>query len=106
MREASLSYHLLLYETVENFVERRTPYRSEHVANVQAQRDAGNLILAGAFDPADGAALLFRGDEPADAERFAREDPYVREGLVISWRVRRWNVVIDECRGVGSGSDA
>jgi uncharacterized protein YciI len=27
-------------------------------------------------------------------ERFAEDDPYVRAGLVKSWKVRKWNAVI------------
>jgi proline iminopeptidase len=38
--------------------------------------------------------LVFRSDSREAAERFAREDPYVKEGLVTSWRVREWTVVI------------
>jgi uncharacterized protein YciI len=42
----------------------------------------------------DGAALVFKGDDPSVAERFARNDPYVVNGLVQNWRVRAWNVVV------------
>jgi hypothetical protein len=28
------------------------------------------------------------------AEDFARNDPYVKAGLVTAWRVRQWNVVV------------
>ena len=51
--------------------------------------------MAGALaDPADRAVLVFRGDDAAAAEAFAEADPYVREGLVRSWQVRPWTVVI------------
>ena len=42
----------------------------------------------------DGAVLLFQGDSPAAAEAFARQDPYVQDGLVPEWKVRPWTVVI------------
>ena len=29
-------------------------------------------------------------------ERFVAADPYVREGLVVAWRVRRWDTVVGE----------
>lgn len=32
-------------------------------------------------------------------ERFAREDPYVTEGLVTRWEVREWVVVIGDGEG-------
>ena len=44
--------------------------------------------------PPDAALLVFRGAGPEDAEAFAQADPYVRNGLVTSWRVREWKVVV------------
>jgi len=39
---------------------------------------------------------VFRADNADAAERFARADPYVMQGLVTGWRVRPWNVVIGD----------
>ena len=51
-------------------------------------------MLAGALtNPPDTAILLFQGDSPEVAEKFAREDPYVTNGLVKRWRVREWTTV-------------
>jgi len=87
-------YFALFYDTVDNFAERRQPYRQEHLALVeQAHRD-GRLLLAGALKPADGALLIFKTDSAAEVEAFARNDPYVARGLVKDWRVREWTVVI------------
>jgi uncharacterized protein YciI len=85
-------YHVLVYETVEDYVERRRPFRAEHLALAEEARRAGHLVMAGAFEPADGALRVFR--DGAAAEAFAAADPYVRNGLVRSWRVRAWNVVV------------
>jgi uncharacterized protein YciI len=53
--------------------------------------------MAGALaEPADGAALVFRGPSPQAAEAFAQADPYVKNGLVKRWRVRHWNTVIGD----------
>ena len=88
-------YYLLLYDVVENYVEKRKPLREAHLDCAQKALARGELVLAGAFtDPVDGAALVFRGEDPSVAERFARNDPYVVNGLVERWRVRAWNVVI------------
>jgi uncharacterized protein len=90
-----MAYYALLYETVPDHVERRKPFRAEHLALAQAAHGRGELVLAGAWaNPVDGALLVFRGDSPDAAEAFARADPYVRSGLVTSWRVREWTVVI------------
>ena len=87
-------YFALFYDTVENFVERRQPFREEHLAAARRAHAEGKLVLAGALKPADGALLVFRGDTSAVAEEFARADPYVAGGLVKNWRVREWTVVI------------
>ena len=90
-----MTYWALQYDLVDDYPERRTPLRPEHVGLAQAALERGDLVLAGALDePMDAALLVFRGDTKAAAEAFARDDPYVREGLVTAWRVRRWNVVV------------
>ena len=84
----------LFYKTVENFAERRQPYRQEHLALAEQAHREGRLLLAGALKPADGALLIFRADTATAVEAFAQSDPYVRHGLVTEWRVREWTVVI------------
>lgn len=88
-------YYLLLYDVVDQFTERRVPYRDTHLTLARAANDRGELIMAGAFaEPADGAALVFKGEDQSVAERFAAQDPYVKEGLVKHWTVRKWTVVV------------
>ena len=54
-------------------------------------------MLAGALaDPVDKAVLLFKGDSAEAAEKFARADPYVTNGIVKRWRVREWTTVAGE----------
>ena len=88
-------YYILFYKTVENYVERRAPYREEHLEYAIAAHERGSLVMAGALsEPADSAVLVFKCDEPAAAEEFARNDPYVKNGLIVEWQVRPWTVVI------------
>lgn len=88
-------YFLLLYDLVDDYLERRPAFRAEHLALATAAHERGEIVLAGAFaDPADGAALVFKADDVGVVERFAQNDPYVQNGLVSRWRVRPWTVVI------------
>jgi uncharacterized protein YciI len=88
-------YHMLLYDVVENFIERRAVFREAHLKLVQAAHGRGELIMAGALvDPVDGAALVFEAEDRSVAERFAQNDPYVKGGLVKAWKVRTWSVVV------------
>ena len=88
-------YWLLFYDVVDDYVERRTPLRGDHLALATAAYERGELLLAGALaDPPDGAVLVFAAEDASVAEDFAAADPYVQHGLVTSWRVRAWTVVI------------
>jgi uncharacterized protein len=84
--------HLLLYEYVEDIVERREPFRAQHLAAIRAGKDDGRILMAGPLgDPPHGGALLFA--DPGAAEAFAQADPYVTNGLVTRWRVELWTLV-------------
>lgn len=88
-------YFLLFYETVENYVARRAPFREAHLAHANKYREEGLLVMAGALaNPADGAVLVFKADSPDIPKRFAEEDPYVKQGLITKWTVREWSVVV------------
>jgi uncharacterized protein len=88
-------YYVLLYEVCDDFINRRAPFRPEHLKMLEEAHRRGDLVMAGAFsDPVDGAALVFRGSDPSIVRRFAETDPYVTKGLVTNWRVRGWNVVV------------
>lgn len=90
-------HYLLFYDVVENYAERRAPFRSDHLAYAKQALDRGELVLGGAFaSPIDGTVLLFKGSSPAAAEAFAKSDPYVVNGLVTRWRVREWTTVVGD----------
>ncbi len=87
-------YFALQYEVVPDYLARRGAFRAEHLALAQRWHREGKLVLAGAYDPADGALLVFKAGSAAEVEGFVREDPYVRNGLVATWRIRAWTVVV------------
>jgi uncharacterized protein YciI len=90
-------HYLLFYDVVPDYLERRANFRRDHLDLCWKACDRGELILGGALaDPVDGAVLLFQGDSPKVAERFAAADPFVRNGLVTQWRVRPWTTVVGE----------
>jgi uncharacterized protein YciI len=90
-------HYILFYDVAPDFLERRAALRDEHLTLAWQAHAQGDLVLGGALaDPVDGAVLLFQGDSPAAAERFAAADPYVRHGLVTQWRVRAWTTVVGD----------
>lgn len=90
-------HFLLFYDAAPDYLEKRPHFRADHIDHAWRAHARGELVLAGALaDPVDGAVLLFQGDSPSGAESFAREDPYVKNGLVTAWRVREWTTVVGD----------
>jgi len=84
--------HILFYDYVENAVEARAPHREAHIALFREWTAAGRVLEGGALgDPPHGAAIVFA--DAADAEEFARVDPYVTNGVATSWRIEPWSLV-------------
>lgn len=96
-----MAHALLIYEVVDDYIERRAAFRTRHLELIRDADQRGEVVIAGALaDPADGAVLAFRGETAEAAEqaarRFAEADPYVANGLVTRWRVRRWMTVVGD----------
>jgi uncharacterized protein YciI len=88
-------HYLLFYHLVDDYMNRRPAYRASHIALARQAVARGELVLAGALaDPPDKAVLMFRGSSPQAAESFAKDDPYVTNGLVTRWYVRPWTTVV------------
>jgi uncharacterized protein YciI len=88
-----MNYYALLYEVIDDYVAQRAQFRDAHLQSASAAAGRGELLLAGAMTEPDGALLVFRAADRSVAENFARNDPYVVNGLVTRWEVRPWNVV-------------
>ena len=80
---------VLFYDYVPDIVERRGPFRDEHLALLSEH----GCLLGGALgDPPHGAAIVFKSE--ADAEAFRSADPYGAAGLVQDSRIEPWTVAV------------
>ncbi len=90
-------HYLLFYDVVDDYLSKRVPYRAAHLEYLKKAHDRGEVVYAGALsEPTDGAVFVFSGTKLGAAEQFAQSDPYVLNGLVVKWRVRKWMTVIGE----------
>jgi uncharacterized protein YciI len=89
------TFYVLHYDGADDYVTRRMAHRDAHLALVRETSARGEIVMAGAVnDPPSGAMLVFRQADAA--ERFARQDPYVLNGVAKSWRIVPWHVVAGE----------
>jgi hypothetical protein len=90
-------HYILFCDVVDDYVEKRAQFREAHLQLARQAHERGELVLAGALaELVDGAVLVFQGSSPEPAEAFANSDPYVLNGLVKAWRVRKWTTVIGD----------
>jgi len=88
-------HYLLIYDVADDYMERRSMFRTEHLQLAQEFFDRGLLQLGGALaDPVDQAVLLFQADDTKPIEEFVARDPYVANGLVRTHRIRTWTTVV------------
>lgn len=66
------------------------------------QAETGKLVFGGAYNPnitdvgiVEGALFIFKDTTPAEIEAFVAADPYVVGGLVPSWSIKPYNVVVE-----------
>ena len=91
-----MPYFALQYHVVEDFATKRTPFRPAHLKEVRDAHGRGEIVMAGALADPSEALIIFRGADKSTAENFAKNDPYVKGGLVKKWTVRQWTVVVGQ----------
>lgn len=73
--------------------EARVPFRAEHLAGVAARKEAGVIIEAGAFADVSATIMIVRAADEAEAIAIVSDDVYLRNGVWVELRARRFGRV-------------
>ena len=93
---ADFKYHVLMMDYVPDILEKRGPYRADHLGAAQKKKDEGKMVMAGALaEPVDTGMFVFKDSTPEEIEQYCKEDAYVKNGLVSGWTIRPWVVVVE-----------
>lgn len=92
--DSSLKSFALFYDYVDGILEKRGPFREEHLALARKYLEEGKLTAAGPFSPPTGAMFLFKNVHRENVEEFVKSDVYVKNGLVTGHRIQEWTIVI------------
>lgn len=77
-----MKYYILKYYLADDYLERRSNFREEHLKLAGELHQKGELILGGALaDPTDEALLVFYVDDKSVIENFVNKDPYIKTEL-------------------------
>ncbi len=84
---------VLLYRSAPDVMEKAPVHFPAHKQRLDAFQRRGDLIAVGTWaDPREGSMAVFR--TRAAAEEFARDDPFVKNGVVASFEIKDWNEVL------------
>lgn len=83
--------YVLLYESADDVMTKAPAHFEAHSARGQEFHERGVMVAYGPFgDPQEqGSMAIFTARDAA--EEFAREDPFVVNGVVSRWEVREWD---------------
>lgn len=91
---AAKTKYVLEYVYVADILEKRTPYRPDHIALAERYCNEGTIVSGGPFTPPTGALFVFAAEGKETVEQFVKSDPYYNAGLITNYTIKEWNVVI------------
>jgi uncharacterized protein YciI len=71
-------------------LEKRTPFREEHLAGLQRQKDADTLVTLGPTEGSTHVFGIYEADSLAQVEELVKADIYWREGIWTSVEIHPW----------------
>jgi uncharacterized protein len=84
--------YILRYDYIPDVLEKRGPYREEHLKLAKELCMSGGPSSPLGSDVPTGALFIFADTEKADA--FVKQDPYVTGGIVTKYTLEAWTVAI------------
>ena len=74
----------------ENALEKRTPYREEHLAGLQRQKDDGVLITLGPTENSSHVFGIYEAESKQQVVDLLHNDVYWRQGIWTALEVYPW----------------
>ncbi|MFM7169771.1 MAG: YciI family protein [Cyanobium sp.] len=73
-----------------NVLEKRAPFREEHLEGLRRQKDEGALLTIGPTEDISHVFGLYEASSLEEVEALVRGDAYWREGIWTAVQVYRW----------------
>lgn len=75
-----MKFVIIGYDSPEGDAKRKV-HRPAHLANLEPLDQEGRVVLAGPLTDKAGSLLVLEFETQAEAEEFARNDPYTVQGV-------------------------
>lgn len=74
----------------DNALEKRTPYRQEHLAGLQRQKEAGLLITLGPTENSSHVFGIYEAESLQTVDDLIKNDVYWRQGIWTAVEIYPW----------------
>lgn len=74
----------------DDALEKRTPFRDEHLTRLQQLKDAGTLVTLGPTEGSTHVFGIFEADSLEQVEQLVKGDIYWRQGIWTAAEVYPW----------------
>lgn len=76
-------YYLLYYKLVPDILEKRTPYKDEHMRILEELSSKGLVFVGAEMKEGYPAVFMFEGENDEILYEWLKRDPYINNGLVM-----------------------
>jgi uncharacterized protein YciI len=77
----------------EDVLEKRSPYRADHLAGLKSQQESGVLVALGPTVDNTKVFGIYEAADEAIVRQLIEGDPYWRHGIWMEYEVYAWNQV-------------
>jgi uncharacterized protein len=74
----------------ENALEKRTPYRQDHLAGLAAQKEKGILLILGPTKDNTQVFGIYEAETEAQVRDLVESDPYWQNQIWTEYQVKEW----------------
>lgn len=74
----------------ENALEKRTPYRQDHLAGLASQKEQGILITLGPTKDNSQVFGIYEAQTAAQVRELVESDPYWQNKIWTEYQVKEW----------------
>lgn len=80
------------YESIDDALAKAPDMIAAHIARSEELHARGTLLMAGAFlnNPQEPLSAMAIHTTYEAAEEYAKGDPFVQNGMVRTWYIRKW----------------
>jgi len=81
-----VKHYMLYYQLVPDILEKRSPYKDEHMKILHELSARGLVFVGGEMVEGFPAVFMFSGNDDSVLQEWLRRDPYLINGLVKEYR--------------------